>query len=212
MNFEVCKNEREWIDCANDWLHQQSRNITPRPFRLFVPAGETPRPLYRSWRANPQLVDESIRLVQVDEILQNSERPFQKFFLDELPMFTPRFEFIETAEKGADFAILGLGMNGHIAFHEPRLPQKFYSGCLTLSDDTCARLHLPPSTRAVSYGANAFLKTKAIALLVRGLQKKEILKRVLDAGAKKVESERQKLPASWLLDHPQMTIITDFQV
>ena len=208
MKFIACKDENEWIDCANDWLRQQCGTAGDRAIRLFVPAGDTPRPLYRSWRENPRLVNDTIRFVQIDEILDDKDspgksRPFQKFFLAELPMFASRFEFIDSAERGADYAFLGLGMNGHVAFHEPDLPREFYSGCLTLADSTCTRLHVVPQTRAISYGATAFLNTKAIALLVRGIQKKEILKKVL-------ENSSQKYPASFLLDHPKLTIITDF--
>lgn len=208
MKHEICKDENEWVNCANNWLLKQCAALSlvsdkqhaPNTIRLFLPAGETPRPLYRSWRENPQLITDQITFVQIDEILDTNRNTFRNFLLDELPMFNKRFEFIEAAERGADLAFLGLGLNGHVAFHEPGLPRDFYSGCLTLNRKTCEHLHRPAETHAVSYGVSAFLKARAIALLVRGSQKRDILKRVLDS--------RDQYPASWLLDHPQLTIIS----
>src|SRR6185312_7337213 len=109
------------------------------------------RPLYRRWRHDhPQYLRQA-QFVQLDEVLDGS-LPFQNFFCEELPDFRSQFEFISTAERGGDIALLGLGPNGHVAFHEPGLPRDFYSGCLRLSGESCERLHLPASTRAISYG------------------------------------------------------------
>ncbi len=203
MKLFACKDENEWVARADEWLNEQSRRFrNSQSIRLFVPAGETPRPLYRSWRKNPSRLDSRLRFIQVDEVLANGM--FRRFFCDELPTFQSRFEFIEDASGGGDLAFLGLGLNGHVAFHEPSLPRQFYSGCLKLDSETCSRLKLPAGSRAVSYGVDAFLKTRAIALLVRGPQKKSILQDVLE--------RRRPLPASWLLDHPDLTVFTDFEI
>ena len=101
-------------------------------------------------------------------------------------------------------AILGLGQNGHVAFHEPSLNTNFFSGCLKLDLETTKRLGLEPETRVVSYGLNAFLKSKAILLIVRGETKKTIFTQVMQANC--------KLPAAFLLKHYDVTVVVDFKV
>jgi 6-phosphogluconolactonase/glucosamine-6-phosphate isomerase/deaminase len=204
MTIIECKDEKSWVDTINDWLVREIQTHQAR--RLFLPAGETPRPLYRSWQAGSSPMSEvlkSITLVQLDEVL-NGARPFQRFFEETLPDFQSQFEFIDQAEQGADIAVLGLGLNGHIAFHEPNIAPELYSGCLELSPETTNRLQLPPRTRGITYGLGAFLRAKSIALIVRGAAKENILVQVL--------RHQSELPAAGLKDHPRLTVITDFKI
>jgi 6-phosphogluconolactonase/glucosamine-6-phosphate isomerase/deaminase len=201
MQIRECKDENAWVETVNVWL--ASAVDTWHAKRVFVPAGETPRPLYKSWQNNgPQLLNQ-LTLVQLDEILVPN-KPFRRFFIETLPNFQKKIEFIETAEAGAEVALLGLGLNGHVAFHEPGVSDSFYSGCLQLSPETIARLKLEPNTRGLTYGLNAFLKTKAIALLVRGESKRNILQQIMQPTC--------QLPAAKILRHKNVTVITDFKI
>lgn len=211
MRIVECKDEKAWVDEINSWLAHEIESQHAR--RIFIPAGETPRPLYRSWQRNhfsnskpSQQVVECLSLttlVQLDEVL-NDEKPFRNFFRECLPQYCEQIEFIEVAEKGADIALLGLGLNGHIAFHEPGIGDNFFSGCLELSAETISRLKLPPHARGITYGLDAFMKSKSVGLIVRGEGKAQILRKILRPEC--------RLPAARLKAHPNFTIFSDFKI
>jgi 6-phosphogluconolactonase/glucosamine-6-phosphate isomerase/deaminase len=203
MKILTCKGETEWVEAINDWLRDRLRSTNSQ--RLFVPAGETPRPLYENWQKKGAPFSRALKLVQIDEALTGFELGvFRRFFEAQLPSYQNQFEYIEEAERGGDLAILGLGLNGHVAFHEPGFPKGFYSGCLSLNRETVEKLKWSPHTRVVSYGVGAFLKSKAILLIVRGESKRSILNEILKAGCDR--------PAAWLKNHSDFTVITDFEL
>lgn len=203
MKLIVRKDEKSWVEAINGWLEDRVKKFKLQ--RLFVPAGETPRPLYSAWTQHPPEFLKSLSFVQLDEILTGSHKgSFRQFFLENLSFCQTQFEFIDAAEKGADLALLGLGSNGHVAFHEPGFEENFYSGCVHLNVETIARLKLEPGTRAVTYGLGAFLKTKSILIIVRGNSKCEILKKILEPSC--------RLPGALLLKHQDVTIIADFEI
>ena len=203
MEILPCKDENEWVDTINEWIVSNIKNQGVR--RIFLPAGDTPRPLYENWESQGAPFGPSIQLMQLDEVLaEQGRRPFRDFFKQTLPSFQKQFLYIDEADSCADLALLGLGLNGHMAFHEPGLGDDFFSGCLNLNVETCRRLKIPDGSRAVSYGLAAFLKTKSIALIVRGEAKREILKEVLREGC--------DLPAAKLKGHGRLSIVTDFSV
>lgn len=187
----------DWVSSINTWLQEQVHLYGAKS--LFLPAGETPRPLYENWELTRPKFLSGLRLLQVDDIASGPQSQlFQNFFKKELPSYTGQMDFIEHGERSADITILGLGTNGHVAFHEPRLAREFYSGCLRLDADTTRRLDLPSGTWGVSYGLGAFMRSKAIALIVRGQSKKPILNEVLSAGC--------ELPAAELKRHPHFSV------
>ncbi|OFZ18213.1 MAG: hypothetical protein A2Z20_11865 [Bdellovibrionales bacterium RBG_16_40_8] len=203
MELIVCKDEIAWVESINTWLsiNIERYNIS----RVFLPAGDTPRPLYKFWESRGAPFSENLKLIQLDEIISGlSAGSFRTFFKETLPSFINQFEFIDEADKGAQLAVLGLGANGHVAFHEPGLDKDFFSGCVNLSADTILRNKLSAGTRAVSYGVGAFLLTQAIILIVRGEAKKNILRNILSAGC--------DLPAAQLMSHPNLVIITDIKI
>jgi glucosamine-6-phosphate deaminase len=201
MNLQVCNSEQDWVRAINEWLAAELAQR--RMNRIFLPAGETPKPLYRDWQNKPPDFLENLKFVQLDEILTGTHRfAFRQFFRQYMPDYNAQFEFIDHAEEGADLALLGLGYNGHVAFHEPGIDPSFYSGCLTLNTDTAKRLCCEPNTRVVSYGLGAFLRTRAALMIVRDESKRSILRRVLDGDT--------RLPASHLLKHENFHIITNF--
>jgi 6-phosphogluconolactonase/glucosamine-6-phosphate isomerase/deaminase len=70
-----------------------------------------------------------------------------------------------------------------------------------LSDTTCDHLGLVRGTWGISYGLDAFMRAKAILLMVTGASKAMILKKLLAGDI--------SLPAAKLLAHPDLTILAD---
>ena len=201
MNRVVCKDQQDWVNRINFWLSE--RRPQSKNWKLFIPAGETPRPLYRSWQESPPEFLKDCELLQIDDVISGSKKNiFKIFFENELPKFKSQLHFIDSASQCADVAMLGLGVNGHVAFHEPFLPENFFSGCLRLESETAARLGVESGSQVVTYGVGAFLKAKSVALIVRGVAKRPILQKVL--------ADNCQLPAAFLKKHPDLTVFTDF--
>ncbi|MGE4130594.1 MAG: 6-phosphogluconolactonase [Bdellovibrionales bacterium] len=199
MRWRVGKDEKSWVDEAWTWIHAE---IQPRQ-RVFVPAGGTPEALYKRWQEEPSDLLKSLTLVQLDEIITGPKQgEFHRFFEKNLPGFMRQMEWIEDAEKTADVAILGVGVNGHVAFHEPGLAPGFCGGCVRLSEETLGYLGLGAPTWGLTYGVANFLKANKILVLVRGERKRAVMQKAL-AGDR-------ALPITHILNHPNVTVVSDF--
>lgn len=200
MRVLIGKDENAWVKAAWTWVHDE---VKPGQ-RVFVPAGGTPQALYRRWTAEPTSLLKSLSLIQIDEIVSGPQQGhFKQFFEQELPGYLPQMEWIDRADGAADVAILGVGVNGHVAFHEPGLPRTFNAGCVKLSDETRSYLQLDMPTWGLTYGVGAFSKCSKVLVLVHGARKQAIMKRAL---------QKRDLPISWMLDHPDVTVISDFMM
>jgi 6-phosphogluconolactonase/glucosamine-6-phosphate isomerase/deaminase len=198
MRIEIGKDENDWVDRIWTWVHSQVKSQA----RVFVPAGGTPTPLYRQWVKKPSEHLKSLRLIQIDDILTGPQRgTFKQFFAAEMAPYLDQFEWIDRADRTADVAILGVGVNGHVAFHEPGFPRQFYSGCVPLSSETKSYLNLTEPTWGITYGAASFLQCQKILVLARGERKKKIMQQAaLD----------KSLPIGWIMEHRDVTLISDF--
>jgi len=111
-------------------------------------------------------------------------------------------------QRGSDVAILGLGMNGHIAMNEP--------GCTIDGRTQVVELH--PITKQVgqkyfsqpklleeglTLGMGTLLESKHIILMVSGKSKALIVSKMLEG------SVTNDLPGSLLLNHPSVTVFLD---
>lgn len=182
------------------WVNE---NLAPGQ-RLFLPAGGTPQSLYHRWSQDPSPLLRSLTFLQVDEILTGPKQNyFRHFFEREMEPFLSQFEWIQNADRTADAAILGVGINGHVAFHEPHLPRDFRGGCVLLSPETLKYLELTDPTWGITYGVGTFKKTQKILVLARGEAKQRVLR---------CAQKRKDLPVSWILDHPGVTLLTDFEM
>lgn len=111
---------------------------------------------------------------------------------------------------GIDLLVLGIGTSGHIAFNEPagNLPRgttlvELTEG--TINDNSRFFDHWENvPTKAITMGIGSIMKAKKIILLVSGVNKAEILGKILN---EKVITTH--IPASVLLLHPDVTIICD---
>lgn len=200
MELIICEDEQDFSRAVSDWCKTKIEFYQAKS--IFVPAGKTPESFYAFLEAHRPGYLQAIKLFQIDDVLSGpSKNCFQKFFAQHLPSYGCQFKAIEGADESADLAILGLGLNGHVAFHEPEIHASFYSGCVPLSEQTCKTLSLDVGAWGVSYGIAAFLQTKALLLIVKGNAKQVILQDLL-------KNETQ-LPAGALLKHHDITIIAD---
>ncbi|MCM2282188.1 MAG: 6-phosphogluconolactonase [Bdellovibrionaceae bacterium] len=197
----MCKTHLEMVERAHLWCMAELTDQTQRS--IFVPAGGTPTELYRFWeRVRPGYLA-GARLLQIDDVLTGARQGlFRNYFETQLPSFREQLVPIDLADATADVAILGFGLNGHVAFHEPGIPADFFSGCVHLSDESRHTLSLESGTWGVTYGLGAFLRTRSALLMVSGEQKRAMYQRFV--------REQETFPATFLKRHSRLTVLVDF--
>lgn len=105
--------------------------------------------------------------------------------------------------------LLGLGSNGHIAFNEPGSEPDSLTRIVELHPATRsdnARFFASPAevpTHATTQGLATISRATALILLVLGERKKPAL-------ATALQNPGPEAPLGALLDHPDLTIVTDF--
>jgi glucosamine-6-phosphate deaminase len=206
LNIQSCVDSAELTQYCYDWLISSVKETGAK--RVFLPAGSTPISLYKMLEEKKPKELNSVTFVQVDEVVTGSQRGvFRRFFEEHLPSYAGQFEFlsddIELNGRGADvdLAILGIGLNGHVAFHEPGMESSFDFGIVDLSDETIKNLRLEPSARGRTYGLAAFMKTKKVLMISKG-QSKAIITAQLVCGG-------YDIPAGQLSMHPDFTLAAD---
>lgn len=185
---------------AQTWMHREFRSGIKD---FFVPAGGTPEGLYELWRnENPKWLYETF-LYQVDDVVDGEQKDkFYNFFQKHLGDFRTRLQRIgETSAPKKFSTILGLGMNGHVAFHEPNLPESFEYGEVELTETTKTYLKMRDSKKGITYGLGTFLKSESILLIVKGIHKAEILTRFL--------TDDPTCPAIALKRNANLTLVVD---
>lgn len=108
---------------------------------------------------------------------------------------------------GVDLCILGLGVNGHVAFNEPGSPWDLRTHVVHLSHATrAAHERDAPApwaipSRGVTMGIKTLLESRHILLLIAGTHKESAIAAVY-AGVADIN-----WPVTSLLGHPSLTII-----
>ena len=201
MELKVLADQIEVAQFAHEWVTQKVN--TTKANSLYLPAGETPKELYKLWEDESPDFLKHLNFIQIDDVRSGKKAgTFKKFFLENLPSLTQQFIWIEEKQKyQAKLALLGLGLNGHIAFHEPELPDDFSFQEVSLSVKSIKTLGLEEGAKGFSYGIKDFLNCEAILLMVTGENKKAILKRLLD--------KDPTITASKLLGHSGLTLVCD---
>ena len=199
--------------------------------RVLVPAGRTPGPMYavaRELAAAGRLRTSGLTLLQLDEyagIGPADPRSFAAYLRRELgDLATAELATIDGAAGDldaeaarhqaridaapVDMAILGLGLDGHVAFNEPG----------SELDEEVHRVALAAGTRAAAAGAMAggnvpdggittglgtLMRCRELLLLVTGAHKARILREVLGG------PPTPEVPASLLRAHPRLTVVCD---
>ncbi|MEQ6378254.1 glucosamine-6-phosphate deaminase [Bacillaceae bacterium S4-13-56] len=112
---------------------------------------------------------------------------------------------------GIDVQLLGIGVNGHIGFNEPRTPFNSRTHVVELSESTrkanarfFERMEDVPK-QAITMGIETILESKEIILLASGLKKAKAIERLLYGDIS------EDFPASALRNHPNVKIIADHE-
>jgi 6-phosphogluconolactonase/glucosamine-6-phosphate isomerase/deaminase len=187
----------EFVKMTNCWLSNTMLEHKARS--MYLPAGKTPRPIYANWRESPHNALKNLSLYQLDEILEGEHKgAFAADLREALPDLTVH-EPKEWEFHQADLGILGLGWNGHVAFHEPHVHKELKFGKVYLSDETARNLGVAPHTQVMTYGLGAFMETKALLLIMDKEKYEKVFVRCFRGDG--------TLPATRLLEHKNLTIL-----
>lgn len=199
METVYCKDEESFTKAADKWLEASAKAFSAKS--IYLPAGNTPKSLYEYWTLKSPEYLKALTLYQIDEVIsERTPHLFEDFFKQYLSL--PGTSVIPPRESQgvqADLAILGLGKNGHLAFHEPGIAKDFFFGEVELENLTKQTLQLERSARGITYGLGAFIKTKAILLLVKGENKQRVYENFLRG-----ETEAT---VNGLRAHPNLTVV-----
>jgi len=156
----------------------------------------------------------SFRAFMEDEVFQPlGLHPEQVFFLDgscpeeQIARHCAAYETLIQKHGGIHTAVLGIGVNGHLAFNEPGTPWDSRTRRVSLSGDTRDRPTFPGGaagpTMALTVGLGTILEARRIVLLAMGESKAEALRQML------LEEPSLDCPASCLRTHPDVLIFAD---
>lgn len=195
-------------------IHEHLKKRAKGKLRVFLPAGKTPLPLYALVRQSKEFWGPRLEGIQIDEFV-NPSRVFWNLLQNELGYFNiigwdPQWADDEiekhvkkTLNQKIDVALLGLGPNGHVGFHEPGQPASFLGGRVTISEQTFRRIPDAKTREALTFGVGAFLETSEILLMVTGEEKRSIWEKLM------ASTPNVNLPASLLKNHPNFSVFTD---
>lgn len=120
-----------------------------------------------------------------------------------------RYEETIARYNGIDLAVLGIGVNGHIAFNEPGTPWESVTHVAVLSPETREReaghfgqLKNVPA-KAITMGIRTIMNAREILLLATGEEKAKAVQRSL------LGPVTPDTPASVLQLHPNVTVLLD---
>lgn len=129
---------------------------------------------------------------------------------EDMKEYCKRYDEMIVEAGGIDIQVLGIGQNGHIAFNEPSDELSVGTNIANLTENTIEvnsrffdSIEEVPTT-AITMGMGSILKAKKIILLASGKNKAPVIKRLLNDN--KVTTQ---LPVSFLLLHPDVTVIVD---
>lgn len=110
---------------------------------------------------------------------------------------------------GIDLQLLGIGMNGHIAFNEPGTPFSETTHVIKLTESTIKANQKDFKgafpTMAITMGIENIMEARKVVMIVLGESKSEIIFKSLEGEV------TQECPASVLQNHPQLEVILDFE-
>ncbi|MGI6128752.1 MAG: glucosamine-6-phosphate deaminase [bacterium] len=127
----------------------------------------------------------------------------------DLTMECSRYEQAILASGGLDLAILGLGVNGHIAFNEPGTPFDSRAHVVNLAASTrdANAGYFPDGFRipdkGVTMGIGTVLQANQILVMASGKSKAPIVARIITT------DPTVDIPASALKNHPNVLFLLD---
>lgn len=232
LNFVVADTYQEMSEFSAGLLHEQ---IKQKPnFLLCAATGNTPTDTYKElakrYTDSPQDFTQ-LRVLKLDEwggvpmddpstcevYLQEhllkplNIDPANYIAWDSAPANPAqevlRIEDILEQEAEIDVCILGLGMNGHLAFNEPGnfLHSRPHIAKLAKSTQVSPMANKSSATKeyGLTLGMNHILGSKKILFLVNGEHKRDIFQKFLE------QKITTSVPATMLWMHPNVTVICD---
>jgi len=203
---------------------------------IALPTGRTPVGAYRQTveRLRAASLDCSrLFLVDIDEIAglppdhpASCAQTLRRQLLDRRPISAASCRLLDGAADdlfaeadrheqairdrgGLDLAILGVGVNGHIALNEPGTPFDSRAHVSTLTKSTIERLGLPGVSDettprlGLTLGIGTILQARRILLLASGEEKAHVLDAALNGDV------TERIPASALQMHAELHVIAD---
>ncbi len=229
MEIIISDNEEEMSQyTADEVFHYINKN----PQLLLCPAtGATPIRTYQllveKMQENPQAFDQ-LRIIQLDEyyaLPQEAPETFKNYLqhrlINPLNISSDRFisfrsnpqdpqeEIARIVEKleelgQIDLCILGIGLNGHIAFNEPAKTLTEHCHIAELAETTKKQVRAEHEiNHGITLGISDIMNSKKIILIVSGEEKKEAFQNFM------LGIETAHFPASVLWKHPNLTIVCD---
>jgi glucosamine-6-phosphate deaminase len=213
MNNQVTTNLYQVL--SQDMAESVERQLKLKPNTNFgLPTGHSPLGAYKiisEWSRSGRLDWSQARCFALDEYLDaDEEESFQQSHRLN-PKTTDNYDQEIAKFGGLDLTILGIGMNGHIAFNEPGTIRTSYTHCIWLTESTRAanQTYFGPGDevpkRAVTMGIETILSSKNIILLASGAQKQAVLEKAL------LGEVNINVPASFLSLHAHVTVLSDFE-
>jgi glucosamine-6-phosphate deaminase len=116
-----------------------------------------------------------------------------------------RYEEAIAAAGGLDLALLGVGVDGHVAYNMPG-PISLPTHVTRLPDGLAASLQVPPSAwplRALTMGIGTIRGARAIRVIATGARKPTALRALVHG------PENPDWPCSFLQAHPDIEVLMD---
>ena len=116
-----------------------------------------------------------------------------------------RYEEAIAAAGGLDLALLGVGVDGHVAYNMPG-PMSLPTHVVRLPDGLAASLQVPPESwplRAITMGIGTIRGARSIRVIATGARKATAV-RALARGP-----ENPDWPCSFLYSHPDIEVLMD---
>jgi len=225
MKVLILKNKKEVAEKVSVMIAREIKN-NPKVL-LGLPTGETVIPLYQylSFLIDKDKIDTSkIKTFNLDEYLNVSDEDslynfmkdnlFNNINIQQENIHFPEEKKPSAYDKlikksgGLDLTILGIGVNGHIAFNEPSSSIKSKTRIVKLTHSTINsnsrffKNNKVPK-KAITMGISTILSSKKIILIATGKNKAEII-------AKTISSKPSpKIPATFLKRHKKTLVILD---
>jgi len=206
--------------------------IAAKPDLLLCAAsGSSPLGTYKKLAENNSIMFEQLRVIKLDEwggIAMNNPNSCESFLqehvLKTLKIHPDRYISFQTNPKDKeaecrtvsaylenngpiDLCVLGLGLNGHIAFNEPADFLQPFAHVAKLSGTSmqhqmASQMNEKPSF-GLTLGMAEILQSRKIIIAVTGSKKKEIAEDFLSG------SITTRLPASFLWLHPNVECLVN---
>ena len=112
------------------------------------------------------------------------------------------------ANGGIDLMLVGVGMNGHIGFNEPGVPDNLYSHVIALDTTTqsVGQKYFRQSTKlqsGITLGLQHFMESRKAIMMASGRKKSLVMRKALED---KITTD---IPASMIRKHANGVVMLD---